>query len=47
MPDAHTGYSLPIGAVVATDGMVLPSWVGFDIGCSMCAIPTTFATNID
>ena len=28
MPDAHTGYELPIGAVVATDGVVVPSWVG-------------------
>ncbi len=27
MPDAHTGYSLPIGAVIATDGMVLPSFI--------------------
>lgn len=42
MPDAHTGYSLPIGAVVATDGVIFPSWVGYDIGCGMCAIPTTF-----
>lgn len=42
MPDAHTGYSLPIGAVVATDGMIIPSWVGFDIGCGMCALPTSF-----
>lgn len=38
MPDAHTGYSLPIGAVVATKGMVMPTWVGFDIGCGMCAL---------
>lgn len=38
MPDAHTGYTLPIGAVIATDGMVFPSWVGFDIGCGVCAI---------
>jgi tRNA-splicing ligase RtcB len=38
MPDAHHGYSLPIGAVVATDGVVLPSWVGYDIGCGMCAL---------
>jgi len=38
MPDAHTGYSLPIGAVVATDNMILPSWVGYDIGCGMCAL---------
>lgn len=39
MPDAHAGYALPIGAVVATDGVVIPSWVGYDIGCGMCAIP--------
>lgn len=37
MPDAHQGYSLPIGGVVGTDNMVFPSWVGFDIGCGMCA----------
>lgn len=37
MPDAHVGYSLPIGAVVATDGVVFPSWVGYDIGCGMSA----------
>lgn len=42
MPDAHQGYSLPIGGVVATDGMILPSWVGYDIGCGMCAIKTDF-----
>ena len=38
MPDAHTGYSLPIGAVIATDGVILPAWVGYDIGCGMCAL---------
>lgn len=38
MADAHTGYALPIGAVVATDGVVVPSWVGYDIGCGMCAL---------
>lgn len=42
MADAHTGYSLPIGAVVATDGVILPSWVGYDIGCGMCAVATSF-----
>jgi len=42
MPDAHAGYALPIGAVVATDGVVVPAWVGYDIGCGMCAIPTLF-----
>ncbi len=42
MPDAHSGYSLPIGAVVATEGVVVPAWVGYDIGCGMCALKTTF-----
>ena len=38
MPDAHAGYGLPIGAVVATKDVVVPSWVGYDIGCGMSAI---------
>lgn len=42
MPDVHQGYSLPIGGVVETDGVVVPSWVGYDIGCGMCAAKTTF-----
>lgn len=38
MPDAHTGYSLPIGAVIATKDYIVPAWVGYDIGCGMCAL---------
>lgn len=38
MPDAHAGYALPIGAVVATKDYIVPSWVGYDIGCGMCAL---------
>ena len=38
MPDTHAGYSLPIGAVVATKDYVVPAWVGYDIGCGMCAL---------
>jgi len=34
MPDGHLGYSLPIGAVMATDGVIVPAWVGYDIGCT-------------
>ncbi len=45
MPDAHKGYSLPIGGVVATKNMILPSWVGYDIGCGMCALKTRFSTT--
>lgn len=47
MPDAHTGYSLPIGAVIATDGVIVPSWIGYDIGCGVCALPTSYnATEV-
>jgi tRNA-splicing ligase RtcB len=35
MPDAHVGYGVPIGAVLATDGVVIPYAVGVDIGCRM------------
>lgn len=42
MPDAHVGYSLPIGGVVATKNFVYPSWVGYDIGCGVCALKTSF-----
>lgn len=38
MPDAHAGYALPIGAVISTRGVIYPSWVGYDIGCGMCAL---------
>jgi len=46
LPDAHLGYSLPIGAVVATDGVILPSWVGYDIGCGMCAVKTPLKAEL-
>ncbi|HXR80932.1 MAG TPA: RtcB family protein, partial [Saprospiraceae bacterium] len=36
MPDAHSGYGLPIGGVLATENAVIPYGVGVDIGCRMC-----------
>jgi tRNA-splicing ligase RtcB (3'-phosphate/5'-hydroxy nucleic acid ligase) len=36
MPDAHQGYGLPIGVVLATRNAVIPYGVGVDIGCRMC-----------
>ncbi len=36
MPDAHHGYGLPIGGVLATQNAVVPYGVGVDIGCRMC-----------
>jgi tRNA-splicing ligase RtcB len=35
MPDAHMGYGLPIGGVLATENAVIPYAVGMDIGCRM------------
>lgn len=38
MPDSHSGYTLPIGAVVKSKGYIFPSYIGYDIGCGMCAV---------
>src|SRR6187397_3240921 len=35
MPDAHQGYGLPIGGVLATENTVIPYAVGVDIACRM------------
>lgn len=46
MPDAHQGYGLPIGGVLATNNAVIPYGVGVDIGCRMALsifeIPASF-----
>jgi len=36
MADAHVGYGLPIGGVIATYNSVIPYGVGMDIACRMC-----------
>jgi tRNA-splicing ligase RtcB (3'-phosphate/5'-hydroxy nucleic acid ligase) len=43
MPDAHQGYGLPIGGVLATNNAIIPYAVGVDIGCRMCL--SIFAIN--
>lgn len=40
MPDTHLGYGMPIGAVLATKGAIVPNAVGVDIGCGMCSLRT-------
>ncbi|MHC4887212.1 MAG: RtcB family protein [Planctomycetota bacterium] len=35
MPDAHLGYGLPIGGVLATENAIIPYAVGMDIACRM------------
>jgi tRNA-splicing ligase RtcB (3'-phosphate/5'-hydroxy nucleic acid ligase) len=41
MPDSHLGYGMPIGGVLATQGVIIPNCVGVDIGCGMCAVKTS------
>lgn len=49
MADAHSGYGLPIGGVLATQNAVIPFGVGMDIGCRMCLsvfdLPPAFIEN--
>lgn len=40
MPDAHVGIGATIGSVFAAENAVVPSAVGVDIGCGMCALAT-------
>ncbi len=41
MPDAHQGFGMPIGGVVALKDHIIPNAVGVDIGCGVCAVKTT------
>lgn len=45
MPDAHQGYGVPIGSVLATNQVIIPNAVGVDIGCGMAAIQTDFQSS--
>ena len=46
MPDAHRGYGLPIGGVLATKGTVIPHAVGVDIACRMCFTVTDLPVSM-
>ena len=43
MPDAHQGYGMPIGGVMATDGVIVPNAAGVDIGCGVVATKLALA----
>jgi len=45
MPDAHAGKGSTIGTVIATKGAIIPSAVGVDIGCGMCAVKLPFTVD--
>lgn len=46
MPDTHTGMGMPIGGVIATDGVIIPNAVGVDIGCGMAFIQTNIKAEL-
>ena len=40
MPDAHTGYGMPIGGVLFAERAVVPYAIGVDIGCGVALVET-------
>jgi tRNA-splicing ligase RtcB len=46
MPDAHAGYGLPIGGVLATENAIIPYAVGVDIACRMMLTVYPSSPNI-
>jgi tRNA-splicing ligase RtcB (3'-phosphate/5'-hydroxy nucleic acid ligase) len=46
MPDAHAGRGSTIGTVIATQGAIIPSCVGVDIGCGMKAVRLPFKVDM-
>jgi len=45
MPDAHQGYGMPIGGVIACENAIIVNAVGVDIGCGMSAVQTDAKAN--
>lgn len=46
MADAHAGYGSTVGSVIATQGAIIPSAIGVDIGCGMCAVKLPFKIDM-
>ena len=47
MPDTHSGYGIPIGGVVVTDGTIIQSGSGFDISCGIALMKVPGLTAAD
>lgn len=45
MPDVHMGMGATVGSVIPLRGAVIPSAVGVDIGCGMCAVQLTLKAS--
>ncbi|MFN8619569.1 MAG: RtcB family protein [Chloroflexota bacterium] len=46
MPDAHTGYGMPIGGVLFADKAVVPYAIGVDIGCGVALVETDLTVDM-
>ena len=44
-PDTHTGYGVPIGVVIETEGTLLPTAAGYDISCGMVQLQSTLTAD--
>ena len=44
-PDAHHGYGVPVGCVMATTGTLAMGPVGYDIGCGIAALRSDVAAR--
>ncbi|MFT3713363.1 MAG: RtcB family protein [Archangium sp.] len=44
-PDCHVGYGVPIGTAIETEGTLLPTAAGYDIGCGMVQLSTTLTAD--
>lgn len=45
MPDVHAGIGSTVGTVIPTKKAIIPSAVGVDIGCGMCAVRTNLTAS--
>jgi len=44
-PDCHLGYGVPIGTAIETEGTLLPTAAGYDIGCGMVQLSTSLTAQ--
>lgn len=45
MPDAHFGFGSTVGSVIPTQGAIIPSAIGVDIGCGMIAVQLSLTSH--
>lgn len=45
MPDGHVGIGATVGSVIPTEGAIVPSFAGVDLGCGMIATETTYTAD--